>query len=647
MSPAGTWVPPADAWSATNVGRFGAAHGIRSFDELRRRSVAEPEWFWDAVVDFLGIPFSGPYDSVVDTSAGIPWATWFAGGRTNLAAACCDRWATQTPTSTAVVWEGEEGAVRSWTYRELRAQADGLARLLAERGVGEGDAVGIFLPMLPETVAAVLAVAKLGAIFVPVFSGYGADAVRVRLEDAETVALVTADGFPRRGRTVPMLDTAMEAVDEVASVHTVVVVARSGGGSRPAGSDRAGCVAWPDPATEPFPTRALDSEHPLFYAYTSGTTGRPKGVVHVHGGWTVKVAEEGAFQTDISPGDAVFWLTDLGWIMGPWLITATLANGATALLYDGAPDVPGPDRLWAFLDRHRATHCGISPTLVRALMGRGDDEVRRHGLSSLRILASTGEPWNEDPWRWYAEVVGGNRCPVINISGGTEVGACFLSPHPVHPISPMSLGGPSLGMAVDVYGDDGRPVRGEVGELVCTAPWPGMTRGLYRDPERYLDTYWSRWPDVWVHGDWASVQEVDGHEEWFLHGRSDDTIKVAGKRLGPAEVETALVSHPAVVEAAAIGVPHEVKGEQLWAYVVVAPGHPPSEELREELRALVAERLGPSFRPSAVRFTSALPKTRSAKILRRAVQAVAVDRDPGDLSSLEDPGSLDAVRHAT
>jgi acetyl-CoA synthetase len=642
------WVPPPDAWPTTNVGRFGTAHGFTDLEGLRRRSIDDPEWFWDAVVEHLGLPFATPYESVLDTSRGIPWATWFVGGKTNFALACCDRWADETPDAVALVWEGEEGAVRQWTYRELRAQADGLANLLAASGVVERDAVGIFLPMVPETVAAVLAVAKLGAVFVPIFSGYGADVVQVRLDDAEATALVTADGFPRRGRVVPMLDTALAAAGELDSVRTVVVVDRTAGAEppSPAAAGATDVVRWPPPADEPFATRRLDSEHPLFYAYTSGTTGRPKGVVHVHGGWTVKVAEEGAFQTDISPGDTVFWLTDLGWIMGPWLITAALANGATALLYDGAPDVPGPDRLWAFLDRHRATHCGISPTLVRALMGKGDDEVRRHDLSALRILASTGEPWNEDPWRWYAEVVGGNRCPVINISGGTEVGACFLSPHPVQPISPMSLGGPSLGMAVDVFDDGGRPVRGEVGELVCTAPWPGMTRGLYRDPDRYLETYWSRWPGVWVHGDWASVRQVDGAEEWFLHGRSDDTIKLAGKRLGPAEVETALVSHRLVVEAAAVGVPDDVKGEALWVYVVLREGVEPSEELREELRALVADRLGTSFRPSAVRFTTALPKTRSAKVLRRAVQAVAVAGDPGDLSSLEDPSTLDAVRDA-
>jgi acetyl-CoA synthetase len=636
----GTWHPAADAWATTRVGRFGTALGFDGLDALRDRSIEDPAWFWDATVQHLGIPFATPYEQVLDDSDGIPWTRWFTGGLTNLADACCDRWAEATPDAEAIVWEGEEGDTRTWTYAQLRAQADGLAQLLEHRGVGAGDTVGIYLPMLPETAAAVLAVAKLGAVFVPVFSGYGAEAVRVRLEDAGAKALITADAFPRRGKAVPMLETALEAAG---GTPTIVVVDRLG--TDVTYDERV--LPWPQPLSTAFLTRAVDSEHTLFLAYTSGTTGRPKAVVHVHGGWTVKVAEEGAFQTDIGPGDRVFWLTDLGWIMGPWLLTAGLGNGATVLLYDGAPDHPGPDRLWAFVAGQRATHCGVSPTLVRALMAHGDDAPAAHDLSGLRILASTGEPWNEDPWRWYSEQVGGGRCPVINISGGTEVGACFLSPHPVQPISPMSLGGPSLGMAVDVFDDDGKPLRGAVGELVCTKPWPGMTRGLRNDPERYLDTYWSRWPDVWVHGDWASIEEVDGRTEWFLHGRSDDTIKVAGKRLGPAEVESALVSHPAVAEAAAVGLPDEVKGEQLWAYAVLAPSADPDDALRAELVDLVAAQLGKSFRPAGVRFVRSLPKTRSAKVVRRVVRAVATGTDPGDLSSLEDPGALDAVREAS
>jgi acetyl-CoA synthetase len=622
------WQPPLDG--STNVERFMAEHDVGTFDDLLRRSIDEPEWFWDAVVKFLGLPFTTPYSRVLDTTRGIPWATWFVGGELNVAAACLDRWADATPDAEAILAEAEDGTVRTWTYRRLREETDRLARRLMAAGIGDGDAVGIFLPMIPEVAAACMAVAKLGAVFLPIFSGYGAEAIAVRLADAEAKALITASEASRRGRRLAMGDIAADAVSRAPSVRVTIDV------SEPY-SDAV------DGGAEPLPTRAVDSEHVLFIAYTSGTTGRPKGSVHVHGGLLAKIAEEVAFQFDVRAGDRLFWLADFGWIMGPWEIIGGLANGATVCLYDGAPDYPGPDRLWAFCERHRVTHLGVSPTLVRSLMAHGDPPVVEHDLTSLRILGSTGEPWNEDPWRWYFDVVGGGRCPVINISGGTEVGACFLSPHPVQALTPTTLGGPSLGMAVDVFDDAGRPVRDEVGELVCTKPWPGMTRGLYRDPDRYLEVYWSRWPDVWVHGDWASIE--DGR--WYLHGRSDDTIKIAGKRLGPAEVESALVSHPAVLEAAAVGMPNELKGQELWGYVVLVPGTEPTEELRAELRALVADQLGASFRPAAIRFTSSLPKTRSAKVVRRAIRATALGADPGDLSSLEDAGALDAVREAS
>jgi acetyl-CoA synthetase len=630
------WVPPANAREITNVGRFMTAQGYEDFDALRQRSIDDPAWFWAAVVDWLGVTFASPYRSVLDTSGGIEWATWFTGGTLNAAQICVDRWAEADPGRRALVWEGEDGSVRAWTYDELRGQADGLASLLAERGLGPGDAVGVYLPMVPEAVAVLMAAAKLGAVFLPLFSGYGAEAVALRLEDAGAKAVVTADGYLRRGTTVDMLATARQAVARVTSVTTVVVVARLGVGVD--GPE----IPWPQPSASPRPTPAFDSEHPLFIAYTSGTTGRPKGSVHVHGGFPIKVAEEAAFQFDCRPGDTLFWFTDMGWIMGPWEVFGALANGAAVALFEGAPDYPDAGRLWSFVARHGVTILGISPTLVRALMPHGREVVDASDLGALRILGSTGEPWNVDPWRWYFDVVGGRRCPVINISGGTEVGACFLSPHPVEPIKPMSLGGACLGMAVDVFDEDGHPLRESVGELVCARPWPGMTRGLYRDPERYLETYWTRFPGVWTHGDWASI-DADG--DWFLHGRSDDTIKVAGKRLGPAEAEGVLVSHPAVVEAAAIGVPDPVKGETLWCFVVLTSGSA-SESLRVELADLVAERLGKPFRPAAVRFTAALPKTRNGKVLRRAIRAVVGDMDPGDLSSLEDPATIEAVRAA-
>jgi acetyl-CoA synthetase len=639
------WRPPADALQTTNVGRFLVTHNFSSFEDLRQQSIADPAWFWAAAADWLKVPFSSPYTSVLDSSDGIEWSRWFNGATLNAGELCVDQWAAADPGRPAVVWEAEDGHVRTWTYGELQAEADALAAMLVARQIVVGDAVGIYLPMLPETVAALMAVVKIGAVFLPLFSGYGVEAIAVRLADGGAKAVITADGYLRRGAPVDMLATLTEAAAAVPTMHTVVVVPRLGRG--PGRSCQPAQLGWPatrGASAEECNSVAVDSEHPLFIAYTSGTTGRPKGSVHVHGGFPIKVAEEAAFQFDCRSGDTLFWFTDMGWIMGPWEVFGSLACGATVALYEGAPDYPHPARLWDFVARHGVTILGISPTLVRALMPHGRAVVDAHDLGSLRVLGSTGEPWNLDPWRWYFDVVGGRRCPIINISGGTEVGACFLSPHPVEPIKPMSLGGPCLGMAVDVFDDDGRPLRGAVGELVCTKPWLGMTRGLFGDPSRYLETYWRRFPGVWTHGDWASI-DADG--SWFLHGRSDDTIKVAGKRLGPAEVESVLVSHASVVEAAAVGIPDDLKGEALWCFVVTAPGVQPDEVLRSTLAELVADRLGKSFRPTAIRFTSALPKTRNAKVLRRAIRAAVTGADAGDLSSLEDPAALEALRAAT
>ena len=421
-----------------------------------------------------------------------------------------------------------------------------------------GQTVGLFLPMSVEVVAGFYAICKIGAIAVPIFSGFGAPAVAARLRDAGAVALLTADAVPRRGKPVSMKEIADAALEQAPSVRQVVVWDRLG--TRPAmrsGRDHHWHELVASQSAE-LPAPALDPETPMMVIYTSGTTGRPKGAVHVHGGFLVKIAEECAFQTDVAADDRFMWVTDMGWIMGPWEVVGAGALGATLVVSEGAPDYPGPGRLWQLVERHRISVLGVSPTLIRALRGHGDAPVLEHDRSSLRILASTGEPWNPDPYRWLFEVVGERRCPIINLSGGTEVAACFLSPMPVMPLKECTLGMPSLGMAMDVLGPDGEPVApGEVGELVCRKPWPSMTRGIWGDRQRFLDAYWSRWPGIWVHGDWASV-DADGY--WYLHGRSDDTLNIAGKRIGPAEFESAAVRCAGVAEACAIGVPRRAEG---------------------------------------------------------------------------------------
>jgi acetyl-CoA synthetase len=636
------WSPDDRYVDRANITRFMRAHDIVGYDDLIRRSRDDIGWFWDAVVRDLGIEFFEPYDRVFDDSRGVPWTTWFEGGSINLAHNCLDRWAERAPDRIAVRWEGEEGTFRAVSYRDLRAMVDRLARGLRSLGVERGDGVSIFMPMAPETVAATLACAKIGAFYTPIFSGYGPEAVAARLADAGTKVLITADGTVRRGRRVPMKETADAALADAPTVKHIVMWSRLGLADVPWTDGRD--VAWDDlivNQADDLPSEPLPSEHPLFVAYTSGTTGRPKGSVHVHGGLLVKIAAEVAYQADLHQDETLFWVTDLGWIMGPWEIIGAGALGASVFLFDGAPNFP-PNRLWDLVERHRISTLGISPTLIRALIPGGDGYVERHDLTSLRVLGSTGEPWNPEAYMWFFEKVGGGRCPVINISGGTEVGACFLSPLPITDLKPCTLRGPAPGMAIDVWGPDGAPVpRGEVGELVCTKPWPGMTRGIWGDPDRYLETYWSRWPDVWVHGDWATIDE-DGF--WFLHGRSDDTMKIAGKRLGPAEVESALGTHPAVAESAAVGIPDRIKGEAIWCFVVLRPGFEPGTNLVSSLKSTVARQLGGSFKPTRVIFVPELPKTRSAKIVRRALRATVVGADPGDLSSLENPGALDAVR---
>jgi acetyl-CoA synthetase len=634
------WTPTSEYIDNANATRLMRAHGIADYQELVGRSQQDPEWFWDAVVKDLGLEFTTPYTRVLDDSSGPAWPKWFVGGRVNLTHNCIDRHLPEGAAAPAIVWEGEDGEVRTLNYSELAEGVARCANALRSLDVAQGDVVAVFMPMIPENIIAAYAIARIGAIYLPIFSGFGAPAISTRLNDSGAKVLVTADAFYRRGAKVPMKQIADEAVVGSPSVQRVIVYRRFVDDPTPMGERD---LDWADAvggAAAECPARDLDPETPVLIAYTSGTTGPPKGSVHVHGGLLVKVAAEAAYQTDVKQDDLLYWVTDMGWIMGPWEMVGAHANGAAVFLYEGAPNYPDAARLWQMCERHGVSVLGISPTLVRALMPAGEQIIRGIDLSRLRILGSTGEPWNPEPYRWLAELIGGGRCPIINISGGTEVGACFLGQAPVLPTKSCSLGTPALGMAIDVYDSEGRPVREQVGELVCTRPWPAQTRGFWNNQERYMATYWSRWPDVWVHGDWASI-DADGY--WFLHGRSDDTLNIAGKRIGPAEFESAAVDHPAVVECAAIGVPHEVKGESVWCFCILVPEIRPNEDLAAEIKSFIGNELGKAFTPGEIKFVEELPKTRSAKILRRAIRAKVLHEDPGDLSSLENPGALEAI----
>jgi acetyl-CoA synthetase len=618
------WQPSAELVEQANVTRLARRLGADGYAELHRISIEEPERFWPTVVDDLGIEFSRPWDSVLDGSRGPEWTTWFNGGLVNVARACVHRWAAERPEEEALVWQSEDGRREALSWAEVSRQVTQLAEALVELGVEPGDRVAILMPMCPAVAVASNACAHVGGVQVPIFSGFAAPAIASRLEDSGAKVVICADWSLRRGKRIEMRRTLDEA-GRFAVEHVVEWNRESG--------------EWPELVTRQpgtLPPLEVDSEAPYLLAYTSGTTGRPKGALHVQASFLVSIAREAAYQSDVKAGDRVHFATDMGWIMGPWTVVGAGALGAAVVFAEGAPDWPA-DRLWRLVESERVTMLGLSPTLVRALIPHGEPAA---DMSSLKTFCTTGEPWNPDPYLWLFEKAGGSRAPIVNISGGTEVGACFLATCITEPVKPVALGFPALGLDMDVVDAAGNPVRGEVGELVCRRPWPGMTRGVWRDDERYLETYWRRFPGIWTHGDWASIDE-DGY--WFLHGRSDDTLNIAGKRIGPAELESAAIASGLVAEAAAVGVPHEVKGEVAWIFCVALPGAEPDSA---RVETAVTDALGKAFKPERIVWVTSLPKTRSAKIVRRAVRARVLGEDPGDLSSLENPESLEEIAHA-
>ena len=642
------WHPSNDYVEEANVTRLARDHGLAGIDELRARSVADTAWYWDAAATDLGLRFRTPYSRVLDLGNGIEHPDWFVDATLNIVDSCLLRWRAEAPDRVAVVHEDEAGQIRELSFSQLATAVAQATHGLSELGIGPGDAVAIYLPMIPEAVIACYAVAAVGAILVPLFSGFASSAIASRLADAEAKAVIVADVTTRRGRSLPLLEQVTAALAHCPTVQHVVVV--SNGANDTAEYVGPQLVSWSKLVEHDAPLAPVGvaAMHPLLLGYTSGTTGRPKGAVHTHAGFLVKTASEVAYSFDVKPGGMFCWVTDMGWIMGPLSVFGTHANGASLLLYEGSPDRPDDNRLWQLVERHRVTMLGVSPTLVRALRSSDPSQRPTADLSSVHVLGSTGEPWDPGSYDWLARDVFGERVPVINFSGGTEVGGSFLAPYPVEPIRSCSLGGPSLGMDVDVVDDTGRSVRGQVGELVCRQPWPSMTRGIWNDDERYLQAYWSHFPGIWTHGDFAMVDD-DG--QWFILGRSDDVMNVAGKRLAPAEVESVMITHPQVAEAAAVGVPDSVKGETVWGFWVSRSDDRPgsidaatADRVGAELAALVGRELGKPFTPARVWRVTALPKTRSAKIMRRAIRAAALGIDPGDLSGAENPDAVGEIR---
>ena len=638
------WRPTSEYLERSRLRHFMTQHGIATLDELMRRSTTDLDWFWNAVIEDLGIEFYQPYATILDTSRGIEWARWCVGGKMNIVHNCIDKWiGTPVQNRAAIRWEGEDGGAGVLTYADLFHEVNRFANGLRELEIAKGDVVGLYMPMVPEIAIALFAIAKIGAIVLPLFSGYGADALSTRLNDAAAKAIVICDGYYRRGQVVHMKEVADAAIARVPSIRQSIILRRLGvKNSQVPGRDR----WWHDIIERQLPrceTERTDAEDPLMIIYTSGTSGRPKGALHTHCGFPIKAAQDMAHGLDLKESDTIYWVTDMGWMMGPWEVFGSSLLGATMLFYDGALDYPGADRIWSLVEHHGVTVLGVSPTLVRTLMRHGDEPVESHDLSGLRILGSTGEPWNPEPWRWFFEKVGKNRLPIINYSGGTEVSGGILMGNVLTPIKPCSFSGPIPGMAADVVDDQGRPLRNQVGELVVRQPWIGMTRGFWQDAERYMQTYWSRFPNVWVHGDWAAIDQ-DGL--WYIVGRSDDTIKVAGKRVGPAEIESVLVDHPAVSEAAAIGVADPLKGEAVVCFCVLKTACVGNDKLAEELKDRVAQSLGKPLKPALVKFVADLPKTRNAKVMRRVIRAAYLGNELGDLTALENPQAVEEVRKA-
>ncbi|MGG1610843.1 AMP-binding protein [Bacillus wiedmannii] len=627
------WFPTEEYKEKTRLYGWMKSLGYEDYETFYNKSIEETDWFWGEAEKAVGYQWMKPYTEVLDLENGTPFAQWYNGGTCNVVESVLSRWLAddETRTQPALQYEGENGTSKSFTYEELDNWVSRVANGLKHAGIEKGDRVTIYMPMIPETVVSMLAVMKIGAIISPIFSGFASDAVMTRVQAAGSKMIITADGFSRRGKIVSLKDEVDKACEHCPTVEKVVIVRHAGNDFTPHNYDFPWSVLEKE---KPFThAEEMNSDDPLMLIYTSGTTGKPKGTVHTHAGFPLKSAFDAGFGMNIKQCDRVLWVTDMGWMMGPFLLFGSLINGATMVMYEGVPDFPEADRLWETVDKYEITHLGISPTLIRALMAKGDEYVNKHSLKSLEVFASTGEPWNPDPWIWLFETVGKNNVPICNYSGGTEISGGIFGNVLIKPIAPISFNASLPGMAAVVLDDQGNPIRDEVGELCLEKPWVGMTKSFWEDDERYVNTYWSRFENKWVHGDWVIY---DG-EQYIITGRSDDTLNIAGKRIGPAEYESILVKHNDVIEAAAIGVPDDVKGEVCHCFVVLRDNVTFTGELKKELMSLVNSHIGKALCPKDIHVVEDLPKTRNSKVMRRVIKAAYLGKELGDLSSLVNP----------
>jgi acetyl-CoA synthetase len=613
---------------------------VKSRDELAQRARQDLAGFWAEQAQKF--EWFEPWQQVLDESDA-PFYRWFVGAKTNIAYNCLDRHiATWRRNKLALIWEGEKGELRTFSYHALNREVCKFANILRSMGVHKGDRVTIYMGRVPELVMAMLACAKIGAVHSVVYGGFSVEALHGRIDDSQSRLVITCDGGYMNGKIVTLKEIVDEALRRCATVEQVIVIRRVGQEiNMEAGRDfwyhdlMTLPVARANGGSMRCDTEVMDAEDPLFLLYTSGTTGKPKAILHTHGGYMVGVATTLQWVFDLKEEDRWWCTADPGWITGhSYIVYAPLLLGATSFMYEGAPTFPYPNRWWSMIEKYGITVLYTAPTAIRGLMRFGDAWPNRHDLSALRILGTVGEPINPEAWRWYHRVIGHERCPIMDTWWQTETGMFMLTPFPVSDLKPGSAAFPFPGVEADIYDEAGQPVApGEEGYLVLKQPWPAMLRAIYKDPERYRDQYWSRYPGVYFTGD-SARRDADGY--FWIIGRVDDVIKVSGYRLGTAEIESALVSHPAVAEAAAIGLPHEIKGQAIYGYVILRAGHEPSEALAEELRAHVGHEMGPIARPEKVTFVTALPKTRSGKIMRRVLKARAQGLPEGDLTTLED-----------
>ena len=628
MSQAGGGIafsPRKEHLEQSNVARFMKLHGISDWRELVKKANSNIEWYWDAVNADLDIEWFTKYDQVYDSSDGIPFTKWFLNGRCNIVANAIDRHAKKHPEKIAYIFAGESGS-KSVSYGELDFQVSRLASALHGAGIRRGDVVGIYMPMVEESIYAIFACSKIGAVHTTVFSGFSAQALHSRLVDSKSKFLLTADHVRRRGKEIDLKVQWTRAVQDT-NVSQVVTTGT-------------GATNYDDfvSANGKVETEKMDSEDPLFILYTSGTTGEPKGTVQVHGGFTVVAAQQAAYLADMKPQDTLFWYADIGWITGQvWSVYGSAIIGGTSVLYEDALDFPQSGAWCRLVEQHGVTIFGVAPTAIRLFM-KNNLEPGQYDLSTLRILATTGEPINREAWKWYFDKVGGSRCPVINVSGGTEIGGAILGALPVMPLKECTVGCPVPGFVVDIFDEQGAGVTKGEGYLVIKQPWPSMTRGLLNSPARFIDSYWSKYKDVWYHGD---IVLVDPDGLWYMRGRADDVIKVSGHRISTAEIEEAAASHPAVIEAAAVGRPDDLKGESIVLCVVVKDGAGDSE-IKNKIIEKVESAIGRFARPDEVRFVPEMPKTRTGKLLRRLVRAKVSGHEmqAQDIASAENPWCL-------